>query len=105
MPTITINGNQYSIAGGNIVVNNGKITVDGQALVKGLSGSVNIKFEGGLASLTADGSVSCGDVFGNVAAGGGVDCASVGGNVDAGGSVRAASVKGSITAGGSVMLR
>ncbi len=103
MNKITINGKTYNVPGGNISVQNNIVYVDGKKIEEGLSGIVEVKFTGDLASLRTDGSATVkGEVKGDVDAGGSVDCGNVGGSVDAGGSVSCRDVKGDIDAGGSV---
>lgn len=106
--TITINGRTVVVQGnGSVVkVHNGRVTVNGQVIEEGLSGTVDIRWEGPAASIEADGSVECGAVSGSVAAGGSVQCGGgVGGNVSAGGSVNCGNVTGNVSAGGSVVRR
>lgn len=109
---ITINGVTVEVEGENVSVLNGVIYVDGVAVQSQLSGDVHVLWHGDLASLEADGSVSCRNVDGDVTAGGSVQCRHVEGSVTAGGSVhtRAASAQASavgfngdikVTAGGS----
>lgn len=103
MNNITINGRSFSVKGNNISVINNRVIVDGVVIEDGLSGIVEVKFEGDIASLRCDGSATInGNVMGNVDAGGSVDCGDVGRNVDASGSVRCGNVGGDIDAGGSV---
>lgn len=106
MNRITINGMTFETDGSaQIVVNNGPVTVGGKHVVGGLSGVVQVKWEGPLASLKSDASVTCGDVSGDVDAGGSVQSNNVNGSVSAGGSVNCGSVGGKIRAGGSVNHR
>ena len=103
MGTIKIDGRQFQ--GNNITIRNGVVTIDGVAQEGTLSGVVEIRVvEGVINQLTCDGSVTCGDVHGDVDAGGSVKCASVGGSVDAGGSVTCEVVGGSVDAGGSIRI-
>ena len=104
MSSLTINGKNFQVTGRNIAIRNGTVMVDGIMITTGLSGDVNVKFEGDLASLEADGAVTCGNVHGDVSAGGSVECGDVGKSVKAGGSVRAAKVGGSMSAGGSIKV-
>jgi hypothetical protein len=101
---ITINGKEFQVTGRNIVIRNGSVMVDGTTITSGLSGEVHVKFEGALASLQSDGSVTCGNVHGDVSSGGSVECGDVGRGVNAGGSVRAKKVSGSMSAGGSIKV-
>ena len=105
MGTIIINGKTIKAEGKNVTIRNDKVYVDGKLVEEGLSGIVEVKWEGPMASLTADGNVTCGEVLGNVSAGGSVQCADVDGYVNAGGSVSCGTVGGSINAGGSVRHR
>ena len=116
--TIIINGQRIETSGGSISITGGSIYVGGQKVKGELSGIVEIKFEGDLASLQSDasvtvhgnvqgevkatGSVNCGTVWKNVDAGGSVQCGNVKGDLDAGGSVKCGNVQGNIDAGGSV---
>lgn len=84
---ITINGVTVEVEGENVSVRAGVIYVDGVAVQSQLSGDVHVFWHGDLASLEADGSVSCRDVDGDVTAGGSVECRHVEGSVTAGGSV------------------
>lgn len=103
MSSITVNGKRYdNIQGNNISVINGVIKVDGKVIEEGLSGVVEVKWEGELANLTSSASVTAGNVKGDVDAGGSVQCMSVGGSIDCGGSVQCDDVAGSIDSGGSV---
>lgn len=101
---ITINGKRIEIEGNasKISVSGDRITVDGKTVGEGLSGIVEVKWEGPLASLTSYASVQCGDVHGDVDAGNGVQCGNVGGDVDAGNGVQCGNVGGDVDAGGSV---
>jgi len=100
MGKFTINGQTFNIDGNNICIRDGVVTVDGNKITE--VDQVKIQWEGDLASLETDQSVSCGDVDGDVKAGGSVNCDSVGGSVDANGSANCDSVKGDVKAGGSV---
>jgi len=105
MAKITINGNTFEVSGNNVSIINGTVRVDGNVVVSGLSGGVNIKWEGGLASLTTDSSVTCTDIHGSVNAGGSVHCNDISGSVSADGSVKASGHIGKqISAGGSVKI-
>ena len=53
-------------------LSNGKIIVDGDVVASGLSGNVTIEWQGEMATLKADGSVHCQDVYGDVDAGGSI---------------------------------
>ncbi|ALS22117.1 hypothetical protein [Paenibacillus naphthalenovorans] len=106
MNTIIINGQRFNTSGNNISVTNNQVIVDGKVVQGNLSGIVEVKFEGDLASLKCNGSATVnGNVFGSVNAGGSVDCGDVGKNIDAGGSVTCGFVGGNIDAGGSVRYK
>lgn len=116
MASITINGNTYS--GNNITVQGDTIIIDGKVAQGGLTGIVEIKVEGDVASINssaavsvtgdvhgyvdANGGVKCGNVDGDVKANGGVKCGNVGQNVKAGGGVTAGNVGGDVRAGGGI---
>lgn len=75
--------------GARITLRNGVLYVDGNAVQSQLSGEIHVHWHGDLASLQADGSVTCRNVDGNVTAGGSVNCRNIEGSVNAGGSVHA----------------
>ena len=104
MNRVTINGKTYETDSGNIVVQNGKVTINGKDVSGEQYGeTLTIKFEGDLASLRVDnGNVQCNDVNGNVDSGGSVTANNITGNVSAGGSVHATTIEGDASAGGSV---
>lgn len=78
MATINIGGRVFS--GRSVSIRNGVVTIDGVRQDGTLSGQVEIKItEGVLERLEADGSVTCGEVRGDVMAGGSVRCGDVGG--------------------------
>jgi hypothetical protein len=99
---IVVNGMTVEVDGNNVAIRNGTVYVDGLPVHSGLSGVVDIIWHGDLANLEADGSVTCQDVYGDVAAGNSVKCRSVPGrhgSRQAGGSY---GINGNITAGNSV---
>lgn len=106
MNKITING--LTISGNHIRVQGNEVFIDGSRL-SGLE-IVNQKLEirileGVLESLTADGSVYCGDITGPVSAGNHVTCNNVGGNISAGNYVKVeGDVMGDTTAGNYVKV-
>ena len=110
MAKITVAGITVEVPDGqpvNIVSNNGCVSVSGSQVYSMGSGSgtrqtVDLKIEGAVASIKADGNVDCGDISGDVDAGGSVECKAVGGSIDSGGSVTCGNVQGSVDAGGSV---
>ena len=100
MNTITINGQTIS-SSGNIIIRNGKVTVDGKEIAN--IDASEIVIHGSVEKLDTDLSVNVnGIVHGNINAGGSVNCDEVKWNVIAGGSVNCDDVGGSVTAGGSV---
>jgi hypothetical protein len=100
---IIINGKSYG--GRNITIINGKVLIDGVPGEEGLSGVVEIKVEGDLATLECDAPVTVNGNVGHLSAGGSVQCENVGGNVNAGGSINCGDVGGMVNAGGSVNCR
>lgn len=100
---VTINGRTYT--GNSVEVRNDKVYVDGKLVDAGDLSNVrtlDVKVEGVLQELKADGSVEAQEVRGSISAGGSVTCGAVGQNVNAGGSVKCGAVGGRINAGGSV---
>jgi hypothetical protein len=102
MAVITINGKKISVAGNNVTITDDRVMVDGKVVEEGLSGIVEVKWEGPLANLKSDSSVSCGDVGGDVSAGSSVNCDAVHGSVSAGSSVICDEVGNNVSAGSSV---
>ncbi len=104
MGKVTVNGTTYHVpsSGGSISVRGNSVFVDGKPISEGLVGIVEIKWEGPLVSLQADGDVTCGDVAGNVSSGGSLSAKNVGGSACAGGSLTCENVTGNVSAGGSV---
>jgi hypothetical protein len=105
--SITINGVRIEVQGSasNISIRNGNLTIGGSVVKTGLSGQVQVVWDGPLASLDCDGNADTGNVSGNVSAGNGVKVSGdVGGSVSAGNSVTCQKVGGSIQAGGSVKV-
>jgi hypothetical protein len=103
--TVVYNGKTFQFDGDgcSVVSKNGRLFVNGVEVATGLAGPVELHVTGTLASLSADGSVSCGDVTGDVTANGSVTTGVVRGNVKAGGSVSVnGNVGGNLTASGSV---
>lgn len=64
--------------------------------------TLNVEYTGPALDIECAGSISCGDVAGNVEAGGSVNCGNVGGDVDAGSGVACGNVEGSVDAGSHV---
>ena len=105
---ITINGNTHVInhsTVGSVTILNGDVIVDGVQIAKGLSGVVEIKWEGPVANLQTDANVTCGSVTGDVRASGNVTANNVHGDVKAGGNVTCGIVEGNVRAGGNVSCR
>lgn len=91
MPRIVIDGRVFD--GSDLSIINGVVTVDGVTVQDGtVTGVVEIRVEGTLASLTTDANVVCKGVTGSVKAGGNVACGDVGGDVRAGGNIVANTV-------------
>lgn len=100
---IVINGEKINCNGSNLVIQNGKVVVDGKT-IRQCEGNVEVIVNGDVNKLDCAGSVvvqgnsgsidcggSCtigGNVTGNIDAGGSVSCGNVSGDIDAGGSVR-----------------
>ena len=84
---IVINGMASEIEGNDVLVLNGTVYVDGIPVRTGMSGEVHIFWHGDLATLSADGSVNCQDVCGDVSSASFVHCRDVAGRITAGGSV------------------
>jgi len=103
MRRIIIDGDVTIVEGNNIVIVDDKIIVGGTVVKSGLSGIVEVKFEGDLASLHTDGNATIkGYVDGSVDAHGNVQCGDVGGSVDANGSVNCNNINGNVEASGNV---
>lgn len=106
MSRITINGKTIITSGKILIVDGDNIICDGDVIGTGLSGIVEIIFEGDLASLKCDCGVTInGNVHGDVSAGSGVKCGDVGGNVRAGSSVDCDNVQGDVRAGSSITMK
>lgn len=105
MGQIVINGKSINFtSGSSIVVNNGKIVVDGQTIHSG-SEQILVEVHGDVNNLRSDNSVTVkGSVLGSVDAGNSVHCGDVQGDVEAGNSVHARQVKGKAKAGNSVKI-
>lgn len=88
MNKVTIN-NMFFKSVSSVIVRNSIIKVDGKTVDVGKvkDGILQIKVEGTLDNLETDGSVTCGDVRGDIQAGGSVSCENVSGSVMAGGSI------------------
>ena len=105
MNRITINGKTITCSGTNVIINNGKVIVDGDIVQECNSGNIKVTIEGnvnkirisrGLVEIHGNsGNIDCGgscevgrDVKGDIDAGSSVTCGNVSGDIDAGGSVR-----------------
>lgn len=100
MATIVINGVRISVEGNDVSISNGIVKVGGKTITEGLSGIVEIRWEGPVANVRSDSSVVVnGDVTGNVAAGSHVSCDNVGGSVAAGSHISCESIGGNASAG------
>ena len=105
MTTITVNGQRIELdtSVSEVRISGDSVFVGGRAVVSGLSGIVEVRWQGPLASLEADAPVTVnGDVQGDVSAGSSVTARKVQGSVRAGGSVHCGDVQGGVQAGGSV---
>jgi len=106
MATIKINGQNFEVDGNNINIQsrNGTITINEKTSLEGASGNVKIELpkDVTVGSVTADGSVECGNVQGDVNAGSSITCGNVGLCIDAGGSINCGDVGTSVISGGSV---
>lgn len=96
---ITINNITVEVEGNDVSVRKGVIYVDEVPIATRLSGEVHVIWEGDLATIEADGSVTCHDVAGNVFAGGSIQCRDVEGHINAKGSVHATGVAAGTGAG------
>lgn len=106
MNRIVINGVAIEVEGSNVSMRAGTIYVDDQPVQSGLSGQVHVYWYGNLASLEANGPVTChGDVYGNVRANGPVSCDDVRGSTKANGPVWGSRVGGNVSANGPVNIR
>jgi hypothetical protein len=106
MNTIIINGTKIQTNGKNISVIGNQVCIDGQMILGDLSGIVEIKFEGDLASLKCQGSATInGNIKGDVDIGGSLSCNDIIGNVDVGGSIKCGNISGDVDAGGSVSMK
>jgi septum formation inhibitor MinC len=104
MSTIIINGKSITCSGNNINCINGTLYVNGIVVEKNLSGKVEIMWSGELATLSADGNVTCGAVQRNVSSGGNIHITGdVNGNINAGGNITIyGTINGQAIAGGNI---
>lgn len=118
---ININGQSFEVSGSNVSITNGTVYVDGKEIINDLKGIVEIKWEGEVANINsqasvsvagnvqgdiaAGGSISCGDILtGNAKANGSITCSDIHGDAKAGGSIKCNNIKGSAKAGGSIKV-
>ena len=104
--SVTINGQTITCSGSNIIIQNGKVIVDGKVIQSELCGNVEVVINGDVNKIDCSGSV---EVHGNS---GSIDCGGsctiegdVNGDIDAGGSITCGNVSGDIDAGGGVRCR
>jgi phage baseplate assembly protein gpV len=103
---ITINGKTITCAGNNVVINNGKVIVDGKTIQECSSGDIKVVIEGDVNKIDCGGSVTVRGNAGTIDCGGKCEVSgNVIGDIDAGGSVTCGNVSGDIDAGGSVKCR
>ena len=106
MNRITINGKTITCSGTNVVINNGRIIVDGKTIQECNSGDIKVTIEGDVNKIDCGGSVEVHGNSGNIDCGGSCEVSGdVKGDIDAGGSVTCGNVSGDIDAGGSVRCR
>ncbi len=102
--SVTINGQTITCSGSNVVIQNGKIIIDGKVIQSNIGNNAEVIINGDVNKIDCSGSVevhgnsgsidcggSCtvdGDVNGSIDAGGSITCGNVSGDIDAGGSVR-----------------
>lgn len=96
--------NSVISTGNNVTITSAGRTVYVNGIqIDGTPDTLDIRIEGGVANVKAErGSITCGDVQGDVDAAGSVSCGNVAGKVDAGGSVSCDNVASSVSAGGSI---
>lgn len=106
MNRITINGKTITCSGANVVINNGKVIVDGKTIQECNSDDIKVVIEGDVNKIDCSGSVTVRGNAGNIDCGGSCEVnGDVKGDIDAGGSVTCGNVSGDIDAGGSVRCR
>lgn len=89
MNKITINGKTITCSGSNVVINNGKVIVDGNIIQKCSSYDIKVVIEGDVNKIDCVGSVEVHGNSGNIDCGGSCEVSGdVDGDIDAGGSVR-----------------
>ena len=106
MNRITINGKTITCSGTNVVINNGKVIVDGNIIQECNSSDIKVTIEGDVNKIDCDGSVEVHGNSGSIDCGGNCEISGdVKGDIDAGGSVTCGNVSGDVNAGGSVKCR
>ena len=106
MNRITINGKTITCSGANVVINNGKVIVDGKTIQECNGGDIKVVIEGDVNKIDCGGSVEVHGNSGSIDCGGSCEVSGdVKGDIDAGGSVTCGNVSGDIDAGGSVKCR
>ncbi len=102
---IVVNGISFEVEGSNVAVRSGTVYVNEVSVCSVQDQEIHVYWHGDLAQLQASGSVTCGDVHGNVSANGNVDCQDVAGRVSCNGRVQAArAYNNNINANGSVRI-
>lgn len=101
---IVVNGMTIEVEGNNVAIRSGTVYVDGVSICSVQDQEIHVHWHGDLAQLQAGGSVTCGDVHGNVVANGRVDCQDVSGKISSNGRVQAARAYNNIQANGSVRI-
>ncbi len=101
---IIVNGISFEVEGEDVAIRSGTVYVNGISVCSAQDQEIHIYWHGGLAQLEANGSVTCGDVYGNVVANGKVHCQDVTGKISSNGRVQAARTYNNINANGSVRI-
>jgi hypothetical protein len=101
---IVVNGLTIEVEGSNVAIRSGTVYVDGVSVCSVQEQEIHVHWHGDLAYLQAGGSVTCGDVHGDVVANGRVSCQDVSGQVSCNGRVQAARTYNNINANGSVRI-
>ncbi len=101
---IVVNGTTIEVEGSNVTIRSGTVYVDEVSICSVQDQEIHVYWHGDLAQLQAGGSVTCGDVHGNVTANGSVDCQDVAGRISSNGRVQAARAYNNINANGSVRI-
>ena len=89
MNRITINGKTITLSGSNVIINNGRIIVDGKTIQEYSSGDIKVVIEGDINNIDCGGSVEVHGNSGSINCGGSCEVSgNVLGDIDAGGSVK-----------------